>query len=79
MIDVSQRPSSDLIWAMDEWLKTPGLDAREVHIISAMKDFLIKGHTWELIKHSVVVQHFQPLLSAIAKARTAGILKEWRT
>lgn len=75
----SDRPIKDIIWAMEEWQKCELLDDNEKEVIKALKTAAHQGLSeFERVRQIVGMQYFHFLMSAIMKARSYGLLREWR-
>jgi hypothetical protein len=79
MSDASTRPIEDIQWAMGEWLKCQSLDPFERNLVENLNTAAQQGlPNFLMIKEVLQMQFSAQLFSAIHKARSEGILREWR-
>lgn len=73
----ASNPSNNrIVWALNEWLKVPGLTSLERQVIEMLRDRARVGE-FEAAKRELTAFGFKEILSAITKARMLGFLRNW--
>lgn len=76
MTNGSSQPIEKIHQVLEIWSNTPGLNAIEASAIQMLR-FAQSVEEFESLRHTVCTNYFPYVLSAIAKARAAGILRKW--
>lgn len=78
MLNPLTRTQAEYIWAMEQWLRCETLDMHErnlvEHLLRAARISLVD---FDAMRHVAYTSFGPVLLTAVAKARQAGLLREW--